>query len=661
MSLGTYWHACALPQAERAVRLSGVRPSRPRAAVGLSDLVGTVVFPSPMQALAQSLDLGTGGPVLVLVEDQTGSGKTEAALLLAHRLMAAGRADGLFVALPTMATANAAYDRLAAAYRALFDVAEQPSLVLAHGRRGDHAGFRQSILNDAAAETPVAEDNDPADMPASAQCAAWIADDRRRSFLADVGVGTIDQALLAVLPTRHAPLRLLGLQRRVLVVDEAHAYDAYMREELLRLVAFQAGLGGSTIILSATLPQTTRRKLAAAYAQTIGASDTAPVSSAYPLVTVVRRDRADEVPCAGRDGLARRVIVERMASTEDVLDRIETAAKRGQAVAWVRNAVDDAAEAHADLRARGIDATLFHARFAMGDRLAVEQDVMARFGKRSAARGGVVVATQVIEQSLDLDFDLMVSDLAPMDLLIQRAGRLWRHARADRPADRPRLLVLSPEPVAAPDPAWLGPALRRTGFVYEDHALLWRTAMVLFAAGAIASPGDVRRLVEAAYDPDVEVPPGLQRRAAEAAGRTSAAVSLARQNLLEWREGYTANAGAWASDVRTPTRLGEAGVVFRLARWQDGILAPICAADTPARAWALSEVTLGPWLADGVPAADAALARAAAQVRRGWGAWERELPIVALRPLGDAWVGFVLKSGRERQVQYDVRSGLRIA
>jgi CRISPR-associated endonuclease/helicase Cas3 len=659
LTLGDYWHDCAQPRAARALGLAGIQPSPASATLRLADMIGSPVAASPMQRLAQSLDLDAEGPVLVLVEDQTGSGKTEAALLLAHRLMTTGRADGLFVALPTMATANAAYDRLATAYRSLFRADAAPSLVLAHARRGDHPGFRQSILEDAASDDGE-DDCDAADMPASAQCAAWIADDRRRCFLADVGVGTIDQALFSVLPTRHAPLRLFGLHRRVLVIDEAHAYDAYMREELLRLVAFQAGLGGSTIILSATLPQTTRRKLAAAYTQMVQAPAAAPASAAYPLVTVLHRARADETPCAGREGLVGHVVVERMESTADVLDRIASAARAGQAVAWVRNAVDDAAAAHADLAARGIDATLFHARFAMGDRLTIERDVVARFGKRSALRGGVVVATQVIEQSLDLDFDLMVSDLAPMDLLIQRAGRLWRHQRSDRPADRPRLLVLSPEPVAAPDAGWLGEVLRRTGRVYEDHALLWRSAKVLFAAGAITAPGDVRRLVEAAYDQDADVPAALQRRASEAEGRASAAISLARQNLLEWRAGYTSNAGAWASDTRTPTRLGEAGTIFRLARWQAGRLEPFCAADTPERAWALSEVTLGPWLADGVPAADAMLERAAAAVRRGWNPWQRELPIVALTGAGDTWVGIMVRGGEERRVQYGARSGLRL-
>jgi CRISPR-associated endonuclease/helicase Cas3 len=278
-------------------------------------------------------------------------------------------------------------------------------------------------------------------------------------------------------------------------VDEAHAYDPYMTEELKRLILFQAGLGGGTVVLSATLPSALRATLAAAFAAGAGITPRPLPERAYPLVTVLRRDDAQEHPRAGRDGLARTVAVERVGLFAAALDEVARAARAGAAVAWVRNTVRDAAAARAALTEAGVPATLFHARFAMGDRQAIETEVLARFGKRGADRAGVVVATQVIEQSLDLDFDLMVTDLAPMDLLIQRAGRVFRHARSGRAVSAPRLVVLSPEPVDAPVADWLGPELRGTGRVYGNDALLWRSARTLFAAGAITAPGDVRRLV----------------------------------------------------------------------------------------------------------------------------------------------------------------------
>jgi CRISPR-associated endonuclease/helicase Cas3 len=231
MPLEQYWTNHALPQASEAVARAGIVPARARPHVVLSDLAKHATEATRLQKLAVSLRLPAEGPTLVVIEDQTGAGKTEAALLLAHRMMTLGHGRGVFVALPTMATANAIYQRLANAYRALFDDDEIPSLVLAHGRRGLHQGFQKSILPMPASDDAAAED--AAGETAGAQCAAWVASDRRRAFLADVGFGTIDQALLGVLPSRHAALRLFRLSQRVLIVDEAHAYDAYMSQELV--------------------------------------------------------------------------------------------------------------------------------------------------------------------------------------------------------------------------------------------------------------------------------------------------------------------------------------------------------------------------------------------------------------------------------------------
>jgi CRISPR-associated endonuclease/helicase Cas3 len=194
--------------------------------------------------------------------------------------------------------------------------------------------------------------------------------------------------------------------------------------------------------------------------------------------------------------LRRCVVVERVTSMNAAVEAITIAAAAGAAVAWIRNTVDDAIEAAELLRARGLNPLLFHARFAMGDRLTVEQEVLRLFGPYSTASertGRVLVATQVVEQSLDLDFDLLVSDLAPADLIIQRAGRLWRHPwRGARPVPGPRLLLLSPEPVADPPTDWLGDA--RTRYVYDNPAILWRSARALLSAGRIISPDGRGRL-----------------------------------------------------------------------------------------------------------------------------------------------------------------------
>lgn len=657
--LEDYWPQ-AVARAAKAVVQAGVIPAPVRPDLTLHDLAPHAVVPTPLQAFVQTLEFPAGGPSLIVIEDQTGAGKTEAALLLAHRLMAAGQARGIFIALPTMATANAMYARLATAYRALFAVDADPSLVLAHGKRTLHEGFRKSILWPG--DNHILPSQDPADESAEQQCAAWVASDRRRAFLADAGVGTIDQALLAVLPSRHAPLRMVGLARCVLIVDEAHAYDPYMGEELDRLVEFHAALGGSTIILSATLPGARRAGLVKAFQAGArgGAERMCAPEAAYPLVTVVTREAVRELPCAARPELARMVQVERLDGMAAAVARIVAAARAGLAVAWVRNAVDDAIEGFSALQAAGLDVALFHARFAMGDRLEIEAAAMARFGRESrfeGRAGGVLVATQVIEQSLDLDFDLMVSDLAPMDLLIQRAGRLWRHPGRERApiASEPRLLVLSPEPRPDAGSTWLAGEFRRTRSVYPE-TVLWRTADTLFKKGQIDTPGDLRGLVEAVYGPDGVVPAGLSAALLREEGEGSGARSMARINLLAWKDLYSPGQG-WGPDVQTPTRLSEPTVTFRLATCENGVLVPLCEADTPRLAWALSEVSVAAWRASGVPAPTGALKLAVDAAKRDWGRWEQDIPLLVLSN-GEASV--TTERGVERRAIYCPATGLSV-
>jgi len=660
--LGVYWQTIALPRAQRAVAESGVIASTVAPARGTQALFPEIVAPRPLQRWTETVPLPEG-PTLFLMEDATGAGKTEAALVLSHRLMSNQRGHGLFFALPTMATANAMYDRLGDAYDRLFTPGSRPSLVLAHGRRMLKQGFTDSILA-GAAETAPTVNNDPADETAGVQCASWIADDRRKSFLAEVGVGTIDQALLAVLPARHAMLRLLGLSQRILVVDEAHAYDAYMGEELKRLLQFHAALGGSAIVLSATLTGRQRRELAEAFCAGLNIQrEAGELSSAYPLATVVSRDAITETHIPMTEALSRRVAVERVESPEAAADTLVAATKAGAAVAWVRNAVDDAIAAAELLRARGLDPLLFHARFAMGDRLDREHEVLRRFGKHADAntrQGQALVATQVVEQSVDLDFDLMVSDLAPVDLIIQRVGRVWRHGGRTRAVPEPRLMLLAPSPVDNPTEGWLGAELRRTGFVYRDHALLWRSARVLLEAGEIISPDNVRSLVEAAYDrtgPDAE-PPGLEPATRRAWGEWLAARGVALQNLLKVEEPYCRESGLWEPDVRTPTRLGEPQITLRLARLENGRLVPWCPDPDGLRAWALSEVSVRAARVAG-PAPDAVAGPLIEAVRKNWPRWDRETAVLVLRRGDGPWTAGVLdRQGRRVIVGYDLSLGL---
>ena len=668
-----YLTNCARPHARDALRTIGLEDARIAPKTGLAALTDAAFAPSPAQRFAETTTL-PNAPSLLLLEDMTGSGKTEAALVLAHRMMRAGLGDSLYVALPTMATANAMFERMRAVYRRMFAEDAKPSLVLAHGASALNEAFALSIVKFGADEPDY---GDGEDETGSSACCAFFADDRRKAFFAEVGVGTIDQAILSVLPTKHATMRQAGLARSILIVDEAHAYDAYVAREIERLLAFHAEVGGSAIILSATLPARMKR----AYARALcGGKDpfaAQPARTDYPLASVVTKDASlAQHTFALRDGLARSVKVRRLGSSEDALEEVRVAAAKGAAIAYIRNTVDDAREVFQALAASGMQLApmLYHARFAMCDRLEIENEVLNVFGPPRTAkgdrRGRVLVATQVAEQSLDLDFDLIVTDLAPIDLVIQRAGRLWRHERPERPLKTCELSVVSPEPVADADAQWFGRSFPRGRYVYRDASRLWLSAKALFEAGEIRSPDGIRPLVERVYGPpdrDV-VPPDLRYAFDQGEGRMYGEQSLADLNLLELATGYNRvsgeQKGGWSNDMLTPTRLGEEATLARLALWVGGELKPYAADADQQRAWAMSEVrvrrSLLAWRGD----YDVAIEQAARRLEEQWekrGDRALVLPLLGEEPRR----AFAMREGGREKIQepialiYDRASGLR--
>jgi CRISPR-associated endonuclease/helicase Cas3 len=658
-----YWNEIALPRAREAVRRAGIEPARVSARSGFRAITGLGVEPSPLQKLAEDMEIPEG-PTLIIVEDVTGSGKTEAALVLAHRLARTGRARGFYFALPTMATANAMYDRLSAVLRRLFDEGSRPSLALAHSAARFHPGFRAAILEEEEAgssELPL----DPEAAEAlgdlsSAYCSGWIADSSRKAFLADIGVGTVDQALLAALPVRYQALRLAGLCERVLIVDEAHAYDSYMGMELEGLLRFQAALGGHAVVLSATLPESRRRHLLAVWTgekPEAGSGARTP----YPLVTVATSAETRQIPVRARPDIVRDLTVEHLRTEDEVLERIREAADRGAAVAWIRNTVEDALDAFATLSEQETHVELFHARFALGHRLAIERRVVERFGRngRPEGRKGVLIATQVIEQSLDVDFDLVISDLAPVDLLLQRAGRLWRHRR-ERPVRGPVLAVYGPDPVDEPGRDWYAALFPRAAHVYRNHALLWSTARLLFSRPKWHVPEDVRTLVEGVYGIDeAALPAGLERNWIRVEGEERAAAAVAAANLLSPDVGYEGQPHLFESEERYPTRIGEPTRTLRLAHVAGNAIRPLCEAEDERLSWALSEVRVPEWHAKEAPIPDA-LRRQAETVRKGWRTFDRDKLLVLMEPAGDgSWCGrLVDERGRRTSFRYDDRTGL---
>ena len=653
--LEAYW-GYARDRAAIALRQSGLLPAPISPDISVARLMPEITALSPLQRHVAAMAL-PDGPSLTIIEDVTGSGKTEAAILLAGRLMTGGFANGVFFALPTMATANAMYDRLSDIYARLYADASRPSLVLAHGKRMLNDAFTDTILE-------IARSVDGYEDGGGAVCRAWIADDRRKVFLAEVGIGTVDQALLGVLPTRHQALRLWGLADRVLVIDEAHAYDAYMSRELETLLEFHSALGGSAIVLSATLPAVQRRNLETAFARGLGAQLGPSSETGYPLLTQVSGDGRSSQRLATRPDRARSLQVRRIASFEAAVDHVAEKAGQGAAVAWIRNAVDDVLDAADTLRHRGIEPVVLHARFAMGDRLAIEQGVretLGRDGTPTGRRGVVVVGSQILEQSLDYDVDAMVTDLAPVDLIVQRAGRLWRHpGRTVRPLAAPELCVLAPDPTVVETRDWYRQISPRAAAVYAHHGLVWRSAKDLFERGAIVTPDGVRDLVEAVYGIENydDVPATLIRACLDADGKRGAARSVASANLLDVWVGYGGASNIWSRDTVTPTRLGDPVTVFRLGRVENSAIVPWYPDANPARAWALSEVSLSSRKATGVPALDAAGEWQIAAAKAGWPTWEQDMPLLVLEPDGEVWRGRVERLGVSQVVGYSPVHGL---
>lgn len=578
-----YW-IDARAAAGLALDASGVRSVPVAPDKTPQDFFPYIQHASPLQAWARDVPLPVE-PQVYLLEDVTGAGKTEAAMILAYRLMAQGSAQGFFIGLPTMATANAMYGRVARVYQNLF--AGDASLALGHGFKDLVDLFAASVLPADESERDAAQ----RDETASARCTAWLADHNKRVLLAPAGVGTVDQALLAVLHSKHQSLRLLGLFNKVLIVDEVHACDAYMEGVLKVLLRFHASMGGSAILLSATLPNRMKAGLLRAYAcgRRIELA-TQQLDEAYPLAT---RWCESDTPLyqhalASRPNVSRTVQVRYLCDEERFYAEILAALAEGKCVGWIRNTVADAIDAY--MRLSGHIApehiTLFHARFALGDRLQTEQEVLDRFGERSGhaqRRGRLMIATQVAEQSLDVDFDVLVSDLAPIDRILQRAGRAQRHTRdargnrlgeADAVDGRaaPSLWVLAPLWTEAPASDWYAAAFRTAQYVYDRHDQLWLTAKAL-QSGSFSMPGDARRLIEMVYSGEEEFPEALQKRATKAEGEVWAQASQAQMNTLNIDGGYKrGEIGDWWADTKTPSRLGEETKEVMLARWVGGSL-----------------------------------------------------------------------------------------
>lgn len=465
--------------------------------------------PRPLQqAVADALhDLQT--PALLLVEAPMGEGKTEAAFFAHLVLQRRFGHRGLYVALPTKATGNAMFKRTLDFLRD--QGRDRPlDLQLLHGG---------ALLNDSFQNLKPTGIHDP-DEGGEVRAGEWFTI-KKRALLSEYGVGTVDQALLPILPVRHNFVRLWGLANRVVVFDEVHAYDTYTETLLAHALRWLLALGSSVVLLSATLSPSFRRTLA----DVVGATLPEPEPN-YPRLSLFCAHK--EVRQVHFDPDGARSLTVRLKAISPELGHIRAALEAqlpngGMGLALV-NTVQRAQDLYLNFPggepleregsrigkrlSEGTEVYLLHARFPADRRQAREDHALVTFGESGIRKGRkILIATQVAEQSLDLDFDAICTDLAPIDLVLQRAGRLWRHARESRPVAEPTLVVAGlsgAEPPSFAKPLWWGS-------VYREDVLL-RTWSLLRTKRELKLPGEIDDLVQAVYEERVAIPESIQRR-----------------------------------------------------------------------------------------------------------------------------------------------------
>jgi CRISPR-associated helicase Cas3/CRISPR-associated endonuclease Cas3-HD len=464
---------------------------------------------NPMQAVVLEAARALRGAGMLIVEAPMGSGKTEAALMAARQLAADGGHGGVFMALPTMATSNAAFDRVLTWLRAQHGVG-QASAFLAHGKADLHDAWR-GLLESGVVQGVEADCCGGSAVQVLAH--QWLSG-RRKGLLAGFTVGTIDQLLAMALQARFVMLRHLAFVGKVVIIDEAHASDEFMGEYLAMALEWLGAYRVPVIMLSATLPSRQWAVFVEAYSRGCGAPARSGSGQAggYPAVTAVGVDgtvRVTTIPSSS--GLSAAVEVVRLADDDTaVATELRELLRDGGCAAVIRNTVGRAQRSAAVLReVFGDDVVVvLHSGFVARQRADLEdllRSELSREGYRPWRR--VVVATQVVEQSLDVDFDVLVADVAPMDLVLQRMGRLHRHSRV-RPSRlmQPRVYLTGVADWGAAPPV----PVAVSEHVYSRYDLLCALA-VLDGRDQVQVPDDIDELVQEAFCPEFVAPQGWEQ------------------------------------------------------------------------------------------------------------------------------------------------------
>lgn len=548
--------------------------------------------PNPAQATVGSV---CSHARLVILEAETGSGKTEAALWRFAQLFAAGAVSGLYFAVPTRAAARQLHGRVDKALRRVFGAAAPEAVLAIPGmlRAGEFTGQRLPNWR-------VRWDDDATNAPQR-----WAAEHATRFLAATVAVGTVDQAMLAGMQVKHAHLRGSALSRSLLVIDEVHASDAYMTVILKHLLDGHLATGGYAMMMSATLGASARARWTG---ESLPDSEVARVTP-YPAVWVDGESNPRAPAQAGRPKAVHPETVPTMDPQETARRAIQ-AAEDGARVLVIRNTVTKAvatwravkeAGAESRLMRVGGGPALHHGRFAAEDRALLDRAVEEVLGpaRERVPQGSIVIGTQTLEQSLDIDADVLITDLCPMDVLLQRIGRLHRHELV-RPAgfEVARTVVLLPEDgldrLTAPafENGLGGWKADDGGFngIYCDLAGLELTRLLITDKCVWRIPEMNRSLVERATHPDctakliADKGDAWDRYDRLNGGARAAESMVARLNVLDRAQPFDDFLRFPSSDERIMTRLGEEGVILTLNSPVDGPFGqPIARIAVPAR------------------------------------------------------------------------------
>lgn len=439
----------------------------------------------PFQLAVEQIASNVARPCMFIIEAPMGEGKTEAALVAAEIMANRFGAGGVVFALPTQATADGIFERFLGWANEASPGFDHHSIFLAHGKSRFNRTFNELRLS-------VNGIGDDSDGTASGNVVAmdWFSG-RKKGLLSDFVVGTVDQVLMAGLKQKHLALRHLALSGKVVVIDECHAYDAYMGSYLSLVLRWLGSYGVPVILMSATLPSGTRRMLMESYANA-SLDQTDGNDLTYPRISVVEGRRTFSV---GPDCSPRRceVTVERITDSE-LIERLRSFLRDGGCAGIILNTVSRAQRFYEEIKSEypGDRVLLIHSAFTDLDRSFLEAEVMDALQQSHSSTDirTIVVGTQVLEQSLDIDFDLLVSDICPIDLLIQRMGRLHRHENPRPPRmAQATCLVLDTD---------------ANEFEQGSEAVYGRYHLMnarLLLPSCVNLPADIPRLVEAAYDP----------------------------------------------------------------------------------------------------------------------------------------------------------------